>query len=491
MFSRMASFSKVIVFSAWEMVPRMVSSMMSYYAEYYTIGKMKKDLLAKGERIGNYFNNIENDSEETSEKRKGYGVSRLPQNDERRLLLTYPSKFLMQLYEPNKHYGESYKDIKSSIKARIEEEISADDMLSKLPRTNRSSAANVYGLLQYLEGKELTINSIPRNATTILAEMAMAGPGVCALRITQDEKSAIEVADSLVSLFNRPMGAAVIDVIYGKSEDRRYYENVLHYCVMGNLQAVLDEYSYMSGDKFEENMTICAYNRSTPLFVDSYESFFKETDKKMRMRSNFAISFADVKADQKGVDRVTKIRTIFNSPFQPFILTTTSIGQEGLDFHWYARKIVHWNLPSNPIDLEQREGRINRYDCLSVRRNVAKMFGNQYTWQSIFKKAEEELNPDDAYSEIIPHWCLPPNWQELLPNGISPELIEPIVPVYPFSRDGTLYENMARIVSLYRMTLGQPRQEELLKLMEGKIKAGDERKVILDLSPIHKEYHKK
>jgi len=28
---------------------------------------------------------------------------------------------------------------------------------------------------------------------------------------------------------------------------------------------------------------------------------------------------------------------------------------EGLDFHHYCHAIVHWNLPSNPVDLEQRE----------------------------------------------------------------------------------------------------------------------------------------
>ena len=60
-------------------------------------------------------------------------------------------------------------------------------------------------------------------------------------------------------------------------------------------------------------------------------------------------------------------REAFNSPFWPFVLATTSTGQEGLDFHLYCRDIVHWNLPSNPVDLEQREGRINRYDGLSIR----------------------------------------------------------------------------------------------------------------------------
>ena len=40
---------------------------------------------------------------------------------------------------------------------------------------------------------------------------------------------------------------------------------------------------------------------------------------------------------------------------------STSIGQEGLDFHTYCHAVVHWNLPSNPVDMEQREGRVHRY----------------------------------------------------------------------------------------------------------------------------------
>nr|WP_270246095.1 helicase-related protein [Coprococcus sp. AM11-30B] len=50
---------------------------------------------------------------------------------------------------------------------------------------------------------------------------------------------------------------------------------------------------------------------------------------------------------------------------RPFVLATTSIGQEGLDFHNYCCVIMHWNLPSNPIDLEQREGRKNFWSIYS------------------------------------------------------------------------------------------------------------------------------
>jgi hypothetical protein len=37
---------------------------------------------------------------------------------------------------------------------------------------------------------------------------------------------------------------------------------------------------------------------------------------------------------------------------------------------------MHWNLPCNPIDLEQREGRINRFKCLAIRQNVADKYGD-------------------------------------------------------------------------------------------------------------------
>ena len=49
-------------------------------------------------------------------------------------------------------------------------------------------------------------------------------------------------------------------------------------------------------------------------------------------RCRFALKFGDAKSvDQEGVRRGL-IREAFNSPFKPFILATTSVGQEGLDF---------------------------------------------------------------------------------------------------------------------------------------------------------------
>src|SRR5215471_188450 len=69
--------------------------------------------------------------------------------------------------------------------------------------------------------------------------------------------------------------------------------------------------------------------------------------------------------------RSDEIRNAFNSPFWPHVLATTSVGQEGLDFHTWCSRILHWDLCSSPLELEQREGRIQRYAGLAVRRRLA------------------------------------------------------------------------------------------------------------------------
>lgn len=175
------------------------------------------------------------------------------------------------------------------------------------------------------------------------------------------------------------------------------------------------------------------------------------------------------------------MRNAFNSPLRPFVLATTSIGQEGLDFHYYCRKIMHWNLPSNPIDLEQREGRINRYKCFAIRQNVAKKYGNiefkSDVWKEMFEAAKAEK--EESQSELVPYWCFGKN-QEVK--------IERIVPMYPMSRDEVNYQRLIQILSLYRLTLGQARQEELLEYLFKQFDDTKELKeLFIDLSPYTRE----
>src|SRR5690606_2460228 len=133
----------------------------------------------------------------------------------------------------------------------------------------------------------------------------------------------------------------------------------------------------------------------------------------LRLRCRFAMRFGEVKDDTgQTLARAGTVRQAFNSPFRPFILATTSIGQEGLDFHPYCHVVYHWNLPSNPVDLEQREGRVHRYKGHAVRKNVARAFGltclgerwtgNGDPWEVLFDAAAED-RPAGA-SELVPYW---------------------------------------------------------------------------------------
>ena len=89
------------------------------------------------------------------------------------------------------------------------------------------------------------------------------------------------------------------------------------------------------------------------------------------LRGRFAMRLADYRDEEGAVSRLGGVREAFNSPFRPFVLASTSIGQEGLDFHPYCHRHYHWNLPHNPVDLEQREGRIHRYKGHAIRLNIA------------------------------------------------------------------------------------------------------------------------
>ena len=63
----------------------------------------------------------------------------------------------------------------------------------------------------------------------------------------------------------------------------------------------------------------------------------------------FALRFGHLRAENDENISEDMVRAAFNSPFRPFLLTSTSIGQEGLDFHPWCHRLVHWNLPGNPV----------------------------------------------------------------------------------------------------------------------------------------------
>lgn len=464
------NFSKIILFSSWEMVPRMISIMMSYYSELYTLGELKK---------------VEAEIRYTFQKKNRYGENRFRADG----LLEYPCQTLSGLFSPTKFYGEILPSIRKIIKQRIQEEFAQNTIISSIPQQGRNNAKLILTLMKILDGKPVeTLNDlyVPSNALDVMTDIAIASPAVCAYRQSGNEEDAQMVAKAIVSVFNKPESAAVIDLMYNKKNDDDYYESVLDYCVVGNLQAVLDEYAHMTQTKMLGHTVTEAIIGTSNLSIDTTDSLGMEGNKQL-MRCHFAIPFIDKTVTDKSVARTTNIRKAFNSPFRPFLLSTTSIGQEGLDFHWYARKIVHWNLPSNPVDLEQREGRINRFKCLAIRRNVVKLYGSEtyHTWDELFSLAYSNLK--GTHSDIVPYWCLPV--ADLTEEQRAKlEYIERIVPLYPLSRDRYKYERLIKVLALYRMTLGQPRQEELLNLLNNMHLSDEQLKELtIDLCPYNKK----
>lgn len=92
-----------------------------------------------------------------------------------------------------------------------------------------------------------------------------------------------------------------------------------------------------------------------------------------------------------------------------------------------------------------------------------------------------------THSDIVPYWCLPV--AELTEEQRAKlEYIERIVPLYPLSRDRYKYDRLIKVLALYRMTLGQPRQEELLNLLKDMHLSDEQLKELtIDLCPYHKE----
>ena len=86
-------------------------------------------------------------------------------------------------------------------------------------------------------------------------------------------------------------------------------------------------------------------------------------------------------------------------------------------------------------------------------------------------------------SDLIPFWGLTER-EDMVK-------IERIVPMYPFSRDEIAYERLIKILSLYRLTLGQARQEELLEYIFNNCENTEDMKdLFINLSPYYKDLKK-
>jgi len=180
------------------------------------------------------------------------------------------------------------------------------------------------------------------------------------------------------------------------------------------------------------------------------------------MRSHFALRFGQqTSEDGTSAARENQVREAFNSPFWPFVLATTSVGQEGLDFHPYCHSITHWNLPSNPVDLEQREGRIHRYKGHAVRKNVASAYiaslaeaSGGDPWHVLFQAGDREYRSSSR--GLVPYWIFSKE------NGAT---VQRCLSSLPLSREQHHFQALKNSLAVYRMVFGQARQEDLIEYL--------------------------
>jgi hypothetical protein len=341
----------------------------------------------------------------------------------------------------------------------------------------------------------------PPDLARVLAEMAVGSPAACALRALSrgaapsmlrdpDVRDAAgQVAFAYRNLFNLPEARAILA---GAIEP--YWRAVLEYAIDGNLQAVLDEYVHVLRDAlglFGQTAASAAGEiareirnalslRTARVGVDELTT--KGGLARHNLRASFAVRFGDeVDADGTKANRKDLVRAAFNSPFWPFVLASTSVGQEGLDFHLYCHAVIHWNLPSNPVDLEQREGRVHRYKGHAVRKNVAARHvqsanGAADLWDDLFEQAK--LARAESATDVVPYWVY---------ASESGAAIERHVPALPLSRDEVKLRQLKRSLALYRMVFGQPRQDELLDFLLSQMTVDEARlrlnELRIDLSP--------
>jgi hypothetical protein len=350
------------------------------------------------------------------------------------------------------------------------------DLASHLTATARHATA--------LRRHECRLGRPPADLADVLAELAVTGPGSSALRALgrvcggptayHDPDvvgAAATIAWALRSLLNQPEARAIVAA---SAPGQSYWRQVLRHGLDGCLTAVLDEYLHLVCEAealgrrslAERARRIAAVVadalalRTSLVRADNIQIKGRQISREpANLRLHFALRFAQDQEEAKALQRATIVRTAFNSPFWPFILVTTSIGQEGLDFHPYCHAVVHWNLPRNPVDLEQREGRVHRYKGHAIRKNVAAYYGDRPglaaaadPWQQLFDLAVKERPLGE--SDLNPYWVFP-----------GDACIERIVPLLPLSREIQRLHDLHRTLGAYRLAFGQPRQEDLLALL--------------------------
>ena len=508
--------TKRVLFSAWASVPTAVASLLSYEAERRMIGAsglLKANTAEARRAVSARFNYVNRESGPAGMSTLALfwphpalavagdplAIARsLGRRATEREITDLVTSSLDAVELPTAEYawqafftaaGALPKAIGHSaeIAAALEARgAAADDESDVEDSVRKGLPAHVELALQTMDGPPLSHDR--------LAQLAAHAPGNIAWRAlgrvrTQGDattdaghwRSAARLANGVRLMFNRIEPMLLIDQLYGASPT--FWHVVLEYCADGNLQAVLDEYVFQlrsesAGSPVDDALLESIATRAAEALTLRPSRYLAQDPRRQLAPIPFTARFAlryGGRTDTSDDARQPEIRNAFNSPFWPFVLASTSVGQEGIDFHWWSHSVVHWNLPSNPVDFEQREGRVNRFAGHAVRKNVADAH-----WEDVL--ASEHSSPWVAAFDAATG--AQPELGEFAPWWIyrGPARLERALVSFPLSRDRTKYERLRTDLTLYRLTLGQPRQEDMVEILRRRGVDG-EQLPMLDLRP--------
>ena len=506
-FERARTDTKRLVFSSWAMVPRAVAVMASYDAE--------RRYVRERERAEQYRPRL------LPVRRDAYSL----------FALMAPSQTLAEAGDPFRYARPNaralLRAIEEELRPKIDELTKTAPTEGRpqdiwyavapllLDRESRASAAKWLrgpssapetsirgesGVWEDLANRvadglidPTALGRPPGNLVEVMAALAAGSPAISTLRALSRttatsagdpglKSQAMTAAWAFRHLFRVPTSEGLLKNLYKPAIPgvRAYWRRVLAYALEGGLSDVLEEYFHVlqedrgGGTNATELVkTLCHALQLAAGTLDVTQ--WKKDRKGIRrdsfsMRQHFARRYANdgvSGSDQQASQHLDAVRAAFNSPFWPFVLSTTSIGQEGLDFHWYCHAVVHWNLPPNPVDLEQREGRVHRYHGHAIRKNIAQKVGARATDEARAALARgERINPwelayrfvDDEFAAdggLVPHWVF----------AEGDARIQRQSPVLPLSRDAEQVGALRRSLAVYRMVFGQPRQDDLLEFI--------------------------
>ncbi|MDR7037975.1 hypothetical protein J2X36_002730 [Methylobacterium sp. BE186] len=335
-------------------------------------------------------------------------------------------------------------------------------------------------------------SSISPDELKALAEHLLAAPGAivarCARRhaVPQDDRREMQrVFNFAWTRLRGYLGhRAFAEHILDASRRSRYPDALCEALLKGGFEAVLDEQMGLIGQFGDaRGMEIIEQLANCILDRPSLVQFRRGSKGKLRIPVQAVTPFSGgeqrVSGKKKGGRlRSDTLRRAFNSPFWPHVLCTTSVGQEGLDFHLWCRRIVHWDLPGDPVDFEQREGRIARYGSLAVRQSLARAHGEialaEAQTSSPFIELLTIARKQLPGATGLERWWLPDNGR---PISISFD--------WRFSLRSARKEQMLKELLYYRLALGQPDPDAFMDMLK-RVGAEPEnaRGLAIDLSAI-------